>query len=770
MNVDIDHTQHPAFAALVPKRASESTGYEVFFREVDGLADDIFAGHGDANGFEARWGKFESAVKPLRKSVEALIDADSVVNKVMVPMVKKSLKRSIDRLAIEKEQRRQRMRPDFMVSTEARKISEFIDNQGFMEWHMPKRWLAPLQEFVRADIEKMRAKFAEGTGNLLLTEAGDLPHAIVRDFCHQGGIFEALSALYGRTFDKVGFSIHVSHPGDRWFHVFDDVGLPVSATADYHYDEAYEVPKAMIYMNDVGEDQGPFSLVPESQKWANLGSWLNYKKELQIMLAQYRREEVNGAAVGNNVSIFRTPEVREVFASLPAGLRGVIKPGDQILNDTEMSREVLAKEKRIVGEAGTFGLFTGSHVMHRGGIAKQGERWALQVCFWPKDKVKLPKKEAKAAETAAPKKSLFSFFSKAAVAAVAEKPAAVITTASAVYSEPALRLQLKAILGDAPRLQAVDVGGANNLQPHWHKLHQAADYIVYEPHSKSYDELVAAQQGNNYFKNFRYLKEALAGTAGTRTLYKANVPTCSSLLKPRSDSLLALSAKSSFFPVTEEPLQTTTLAASLGSIGVETAHCIKLDTQGTELEILQGLGKERLDKLLLVEMEIAVQDYYEGGSTRLEEVIPFLRDHGLVLFDARTNRSAGNASLLAAGTVEALLGTPPRAASVALRLNEFDGIFIRDPRLLIDVGTDAATVRQLIVLLCAYNLYGEALFTISYGHDKGVFGAGCRDSMLAAVKAAHAQTALQVVDVEQWMAGQKRQNWGQYMWVPFPSA
>jgi hypothetical protein len=62
------------------------------------------------------------------------------------------------------------MRPDFLVSAAARRISEFIDTHGFMEWHMSKRWLAPWQGFVRTDIGNMRAKLARGTGNLLPTD------------------------------------------------------------------------------------------------------------------------------------------------------------------------------------------------------------------------------------------------------------------------------------------------------------------------------------------------------------------------------------------------------------------------------------------------------------------------------------------------------------------------------------------------------------------------------------------------------------------------
>lgn len=790
MKTDVDLSQHPAFASLIPQRAVEATEYQAFFREADAITADVFRGqgaHGDAAGLAARWTKFEDAIKPGRKKIEQMLAADSATDPAMALLAKNSLRRGLERLALEAEQRRQRMRPEFTPSDFASKAAEHIAVEGFHQFYMPDKWLKPLQQFMKEDVDELRAKFATASGHLLIKESGELPQAIVRDFCQKCGVFESLSTVFGREFNRVGFSLHVSHPGDRWFNAFSDVGLPVSHTADMHYDEAYDVPKAMIYLNDVTEDQGPFTLIPKSDQWDDLGSWLNYKKELAISMAKHRIEVLKEERGSGNASLFRSRELRRLYASLPDGLRGSVKPGDLILNDTPMSRDLLAVEKRITGPAGCLALFCGSHTIHRGGICNSGERWALQVCFWPKDKVKPPAKaeRPKTATTKAPepKKSFFaSFFGGGKTAAskpapekqeaTPDKPKAAKAPAEPadVYSNKRFSLGLKQILGDDLRLSVVDVGGAVNLQPHWHRFHQVADFTVYEPHPKSYQDLIERQQSGNYYKAFRYINAALSGAVGPRTLYITNAPTGTSLLPLKKGSMGDFPENSYLYPMREETIQTTTLAQSLSDNGIGEVHGVKLDTQGTEMEIIRGLGADLSKGLLLVEMEIGTIEHYATPSASLVEAIPYFASLGLELFDLRTNRTAGNAIRLKPGSVTDVLKCHAKSPALAQRLHEVDAIFLRDPLAFIDGGASVSEVRRLMALFCAYNFYGEAIFTADYAEKKGLIDIVARDALFAIFKQLHAEASLEVREYEAWLSSHQWQNWGQYMWVPYPGA
>jgi FkbM family methyltransferase len=565
-----------------------------------------------------------------------------------------------------------------------------------------------------------------------------------------------------------------------------------------HYDLGYEVPKAMVYLNDVTEEEGPFSLIPGSHQWQDLGFWLSLRKQWTIALQSYAKDK-GLTSFSANSSPFRHTAVRSAFASMPAEIRSTGHPGDHILDDSALSKELLAKEIKLTGPAGTLAVFAGGHTIHRGGIARSGERWALQVCFWPKDRVKLPSKEelqksgllAAKPDKKTQKKSFWGslFGSDAAASSEEEKkkltetvtltptqtgkteqPKAKKTESEEVYSNKRFSLLLKQILGAENRLSVVDIGGAVNLQPHWHRFHQVADYIVYEPHPQSYKELMERKGSGNYYKSFHYLNQALSGQGGERTLYITNVPTGSSLLPPKKGSIVDYPGNSYLYPLREEKLLTTTLRDSLNEAQVKRVDGIKLDTQGTELEIIQGMDADRLAELLFVEMEVSVAQSYEGSETCLEDVIPWMRKHGLTLFDLRTNRSMGNAARLPKGRVAEVLAAEQSSPALAQRLVEVDAIFFRDPRHLIDSGVQRPVLQRLIAALCAYNLYSEAIFAIHYGAEKAVFNTEDKNMMLQVVRSLFQEASLEVKGLSVELKSRQHQNWAQYMWVPYPSA
>lgn len=319
-------------------------------------------------------------------------------------------------------------------------------------------------------------------------------------------------------------------------------------------------------------------------------------------------------------------------------------------------------------------------------------------------------------------------------------------------------------------LLAVDVGGAHGLQPHWHKLVGSVDFVVYEPHEASRTTLLEQQRADPRYARFRYLGHALSGEPGDRTLYKTNVPTGSSLRRPKRGGIHDYPENTYFWPVVEERISTTTLALSLDAENVGRVDMIKLDTQGTELEILSGLDETRLSGTLLVEAELGLLDAYEGEETALEDAFRFMRAKGFTIFDLRTNRVAGNAVRLPSGEIERWLGPDVEMPPNALRLGEVDAIFARDPRTLIDAGADGGTVRRFAAILATYHFLSEAVFTVRYAESKGSLGAEDADEMLNSITRIHGLYAAETGNVVETIRRNQGRAWAQYMWVPAPSA
>ena len=78
-----------------------------------------------------------------------------------------------------------------------------------------------------------------------------------------------------------------------------------------------------------------------------------------------------------------SPEFRRHFMQLPESLRFNSHLGWDVLPDSELERSLAKREVEMLGPAGTFIVFDGSNLLHRGGLIQQGERVVLQVIFYP---------------------------------------------------------------------------------------------------------------------------------------------------------------------------------------------------------------------------------------------------------------------------------------------------------------------------------------------------------------------------------------------------
>ena len=136
-------------------------------------------------------------------------------------------------------------------------------------------------------------------------------------------------------------------------------------------------------------------------------------------------------------------------------------------------------------------------------------------------------------------------------------------------------------------LVVIDVGAAFGLPNNLSVLSRLATVCLFEP-DQSAARLIEEDLQKRCLSRSRVFPIALAGNEGPRTLYATNVPTGSSLLRPGSEAGLDFTPHDYFFPAREVIVQTRRLDGVLDEAGLARADALKLDTQGTELEILRG--------------------------------------------------------------------------------------------------------------------------------------------------------------------------------------
>lgn len=131
-------------------------------------------------------------------------------------------------------------------------------------------------------------------------------------------------------------------------------------------------------------------------------------------------------------------------------------------------------------------------------------------------------------------------------------------------------------------------------------------------------------------RNVTLVPLGLAGKRGRRTLYVTHQPACSSLLKPITSLTREYPALSCAREERTVSVETITLKDWAKSVPINRIDYIKVDTQGTELEILKS-GQSILKTARALEIEVEFNPIYEGQPL-FSEVELYLRNLGFVLW------------------------------------------------------------------------------------------------------------------------------------------
>ena len=151
----------------------------------------------------------------------------------------------------------------------------------------------------------------------------------------------------------------------------------------------------------------------------------------------------------------------------------------------------------------------------------------------------------------------------------------------------------------------------------------------------------------NYLSSFdsnrvTVINAAVGKKTESRILYKTNVDSGSSLYKPIIRDEHRLKSESSlddyFFPYLEKRIKTLSLLEAIGNLPRHESMWIKLDTQGSELEILEGFEEVlRSESTIAVELEVTMlSNPIMEGSGKISKTFDFLENCGFEILSLQT--------------------------------------------------------------------------------------------------------------------------------------
>lgn len=195
------------------------------------------------------------------------------------------------------------------------------------------------------------------------------------------GVLDAVSAYTGRKTRVIGLALELSVPQATWWkNSIDGLNRPPQ-TLYAHLDESISYPKSIVYITDVTEKNGPTGCYPGAYE----AMQLNPLQEIigrvvgtvgtcpDSPLKDYYAKQYHQSANSENF--------RRHFMLLPESLRFNSHLGWDVLPGSDLESHLASGEQKMIGPAGTFIVFDGARLLHRGGLMQEGERLALQVIF-----------------------------------------------------------------------------------------------------------------------------------------------------------------------------------------------------------------------------------------------------------------------------------------------------------------------------------------------------------------------------------------------------
>ena len=140
-----------------------------------------------------------------------------------------------------------------------------------------------------------------------------------------------------------------------------------------------------------------------------------------------------------------------------------------------------------------------------------------------------------------------------------------------------------------------------------------------------------AIEKTNYASKVHYFPVALSSKNETRNFYLTKDPACSSIYPPIKNLSKRYRELDCITPDSIVTVDCVTLDSWTTNNFIEWVDFLKLDTQGSELDILLG-SIQTLSKTSLVEIEVEFSPIYQGQPL-FADVDTFMRENGFILWN-----------------------------------------------------------------------------------------------------------------------------------------
>jgi len=204
---------------------------------------------------------------------------------------------------------------------------------------------------------------------------------VLNRFYSMQGILDGVSSYMGCRMEVWGLALELSVSQSGWWrNTLKSINNPPE-TLYAHLDESSAHPKSIVYLSDVAEEQGPTSVYPKIYEKLHLNALQDLVGRIVGVVGLSPSSPLYAHYDRMYHQSFSSENFRKHYMRLPDKMKFNSHCGWDILPGGAVEKEFVEAEERMLGPAGTFVVFDGGRLMHRGGLIAQGSRIALQVIF-----------------------------------------------------------------------------------------------------------------------------------------------------------------------------------------------------------------------------------------------------------------------------------------------------------------------------------------------------------------------------------------------------
>lgn len=150
-----------------------------------------------------------------------------------------------------------------------------------------------------------------------------------------------------------------------------------------HLDKEFTCLKSIIYLTDVKENNGPFTVYPKIYENLKLNIFQDILgRIIHETAVNIRNEKLKKYLnIKETEQAFASENLQKIYSNLPDITSFNSHFGWELSAGSKMEKEIIKKKKQITGVAGTIITFDGSRLLHSGGLVKGSRRLALQVIY-----------------------------------------------------------------------------------------------------------------------------------------------------------------------------------------------------------------------------------------------------------------------------------------------------------------------------------------------------------------------------------------------------